>query len=383
MRKFTTILFFVLLIFTVFNLGLAEEDYLDDYLMSRNFNNSIFVLINDELISFDDVLPEVSSGITYVPIRRFAESMGAIVSWNGELNQVRIDKNGKSVVLDNSSDILFTSDDQKVEMSFMRKGNSILAPYRFIGEYFGYTVSYFSEGPIARVKDGSAEIPDSSIAEEFREEILKQKREQLLSSSANARVTYLTFDDGPNSHTITILDLLKKYDMKATFFMLNNNIRAYPNTVRRMINEGHAVGLHGVTHDVNKVYKSATSVLEEMNTTNNTLYKAVGQRSKLIRVPYGSHPHLTREQYNHLVNAGYKMWDWSIDSGDSRAGASSTRVRNHMINSLSNVTNNSSVVVMHDKKLTLDALEDIFIWMKLNGITSKAITEDMTPHNWK
>ncbi len=374
----TSLIIMLLSQLLIFSVG-AEND-LNQTFMKDNIGSYVFVIVNDEIVTFNDVRPIINSGWTYVPIRRFAESLGANVSWDSKENQVTVEKEGKLLVLDyNSKSIV--KDGIKIEIPLLSHNNRILAPYRFIGEFFGYDVSYFSEGPIARVKDCSAVIPDAEIVETFKYEINELKKEIIENLRKNQRVVYLTFDDGPNRHTSNILDLLKKYDMKATFFLLNNNMRAFPSVVNRIANDGHAIGLHGVTHNVDLVYKTDTSVLEEMNITNSTLKSITGSGSRLIRVPYGSHPHLTRNQYNHLKNSGYKMWDWNVDSGDSRVGATSKRIANHVISSLTNEKND--IILFHDIMITVNALEEILIWMRLNNITSKPLTEDMTPYNWQ
>ncbi|MCO6062468.1 polysaccharide deacetylase family protein, partial [Pseudomonas sp. MOB-449] len=84
------------------------------------------------------------------------------------------------------------------------------------------------------------------------------------------KVVYLTFDDGPNpAASEKIMDLLHKYNAKGTFFMLKPNIARNPNIVRKMAENGHSVGSHGVTHQVSEIYKSPESFAAEMNDTLN------------------------------------------------------------------------------------------------------------------
>ncbi len=110
---------------------------------------------------------------------------------------------------------------------------------------------------------------------------------------SKSKVAYITFDDGPNKYTPKILDLLKKYDMKATFFLLEDRINAYPEIVKRILNEGHSIGLHGQSHEKTVFYANNSSALNEMNSTNHTLKDLIGYNIKLVRVPYGSKPRLT------------------------------------------------------------------------------------------
>ncbi|MEG2983329.1 MAG: polysaccharide deacetylase family protein [Peptostreptococcaceae bacterium] len=194
------------------------------------------------------------------------------------------------------------------------------------------------------------------------------------------KTIYLTFDDGPNKNTTEILDLLKKYNMKATFFLLEDRINAYPEIVMRIFNEGHSIGLHGQSHEKTVFYASNSSALSEINNTNHTLKELIGCDIKLVRVPYGSKPHLTETQYNSLVNYGYKVWDWNIDSTDT---CKNTNVNSIISNTLSNLSlSKSSVILFHDKQITVKALPNILTHLQSNGYECKSINKNQTPMNW-
>lgn len=205
-------------------------------------------------------------------------------------------------------------------------------------------------------------------------------------STAGKKVVYLTFDDGPNKYTPQILNLLKKYNMKATFFMLEPNMRANSSTVKRMKNEGHALGLHGVTHIKSKVYASPTSLVNEMNKGQKTLKSITGQTSTIIRTPYGSKPYFTQPYRNASAKAGYRFWDWTIDSKDtSSSRVSSSYVVSSTIGALEKQKNVSShVILFHDKQVTVNALPKILDYLKKNGYETRVITSDIQPFNyWK
>lgn len=73
------------------------------------------------------------------------------------------------------------------------------------------------------------------------------------------KVAYLTFDDGPSQYSNDMMDVLKQQNIKATYFMLGDHMRQYPDAVKRMLNEGHYPGLHSMTHDRVKLYNSGGS----------------------------------------------------------------------------------------------------------------------------
>ncbi|MDP4163343.1 MAG: polysaccharide deacetylase family protein, partial [Bacillota bacterium] len=123
------------------------------------------------------------------------------------------------------------------------------------------------------------------------------------------KIIYLTFDDGPEKFSGDLISLLDHYHAKATFFMLDGNIRKYPEAVKRMVKDGEGVGLHGVTHDRKKFYASVESVLGEMNQDRKTLKEVTGVESFLIRTPYGSAPDMKPAYKQAVYQNKYLMWD--------------------------------------------------------------------------
>src|SRR5699024_8436171 len=101
------------------------------------------------------------------------------------------------------------------------------------------------------------------------------------------------FDDGPSRATDQIIDVLEHHGVKATFFMLEPAMKEHAESVKRLADHGHAVGLHGMTHDQNLFYQSEQSALDEMLTSQKTLKEITGVNSSLVRTPYGSIPFMT------------------------------------------------------------------------------------------
>ncbi|MEV0200364.1 polysaccharide deacetylase family protein [Nonomuraea sp. NPDC050691] len=96
----------------------------------------------------------------------------------------------------------------------------------------------------------------------------------------------LTFDDGPGKYAGTLLDTLKKYDAKATFFLEGQYVKARPAYVKRMVKEGHEVGNHSYTHpDFTKLEPAA--IRNEIQKTQDAVKQAAGVEPKLLRPPYG------------------------------------------------------------------------------------------------
>jgi peptidoglycan-N-acetylglucosamine deacetylase len=126
----------------------------------------------------------------------------------------------------------------------------------------------------------------------------------------------LTFDDGPAEHTEAILDILKKEQVKATFFLIGKNIQGREKLVQRMVQEGHGIGNHSFDHGFNFDWQSAAKMTLELTKTNEAIFEVTGQEVKLFRPPYGvTNPNLAKA----LQNTGLKSIGWSLRSMDTTA----------------------------------------------------------------
>lgn len=197
-------------------------------------------------------------------------------------------------------------------------------------------------------------------------------------------VIYLTFDDGPTT-TITpqILDILKKKNVKATFFILNYS-EAGEQVVKREVAEGHTVAIHGYSHNYNTIYRSVDAYMQNITMLQNRIRNSTGYNATITRFPGGSSN--TVSKYNpgimtiltkEVVDRGYKYFDWNVSSGDAGGAKTSEDVYNNVTKNLSKSRMN--VVLMHDfngNTKTLNALEAIIDYGIENGYTFAKITED-------
>lgn len=197
------------------------------------------------------------------------------------------------------------------------------------------------------------------------------------------KTVYLTFDDGPGPFSGDIIALLEQYQFKATFFMLDGNIRNYPDAVKLMVSTGQAVGLHSVTHDKNKFYASAGSVISELTQNRNTLKEISGVDSYLMRTPYGSVPHMKPDYRKAVDDNGYLMWDWNIDSKDW--SYKDARYVNSVIEQLNRLANHDGplVILLHERKETLAHLPKLFDYLSKQGYEAKPLDSSMVPYHFK
>ena len=129
---------------------------------------------------------------------------------------------------------------------------------------------------------------------------------------------YLTFDDGPSESTTPyILDILKEENVKATFFILNYN----DNTeylVKRIVDEGHAIGLHGYSHEYSYIYQSEETYMENLSKLRNKIKESTGTDTIITRFPGGSsntisnyNPGIMTRLTKKVIEEGYRYFDWN------------------------------------------------------------------------
>lgn len=188
------------------------------------------------------------------------------------------------------------------------------------------------------------------------------------------KVIYLTFDDGPSANvTPKILDVLKKYRVKATFFVLGHLVDKNPEIIERMAKEGHAIANHTYTHDYDYIYSGPEALLEEINRTKDAIANAGGGSSYagVVRFPGGAFRDERAEYKQMLIENDIPYANWNCMTGDSET---KTPIASDLIarakRSAKNVKGTSLVMLMHDagaKQASVDALPSIIEHFKSEG----------------
>ena len=144
------------------------------------------------------------------------------------------------------------------------------------------------------------------------------------SSNCNVqkKVCYLTFDDGPSNNSEEILDILAKYNAKATFFLIGSEITEEKRPIiERIIEEGHAIGLHSNVHDFDKLYIGVDACVQDFEEQYKTLKEEYGIDTKIFRFPGGSACSYMNGQRQAYIDAmrekGYVGFDWHVSGEDS------------------------------------------------------------------
>lgn len=160
------------------------------------------------------------------------------------------------------------------------------------------------------------------------------------------KIIYLTFDDGPHpSITPFVLELLEKFNAKATFFCIGDNVKKYPDVYKRIIDEGHAVGNHTM-HHLNGWKTDDTAYLNDIAEAKNWI------DSRLFRPPYGK---ITGFQQSQLCLPRFNLHTvmWTVLSGDFDNNIDKEQC---LINVFRN-TGPGSVVVFHDSEKAKEKME--------------------------
>lgn len=204
------------------------------------------------------------------------------------------------------------------------------------------------------------------------------------------KTAYLTFDDGPSDNTKKILDTLKQYNIKATFFV--NGKSSQKALYQRMVDEGHVIGNHTYSHDYAKIYTASDSFWTDFDKLNDFLEETVGIRPNIMRFPGGSNntvshkyggKQLMQKLVNEAVEKGYQYFDWNVSSRDAEKNKQDKSV---IIQSVLDgaKSKKTAVILMHDsasKTTTAEALPEIIEGLKEMGYGFASLDENSyAPH---
>ena len=193
-------------------------------------------------------------------------------------------------------------------------------------------------------------------------------------------VIYLTFDDGPGAQTPRLLEILAKYDAKATFFVVDT---AYASTITQIAEQGHTLAMHTATHKFEQVYSSEENYFADLYKIQSVIEQYSGQKPNLLRFPGGGANTISKK-YNEGImtrltqlveEKGFVYFDWSVDSNDAGGAKKAEQVFENVKNGAGN--RRVSIVLQHDiKDFSVEAVEKILIWGLENGYQFRGL--DMT-----
>lgn len=172
------------------------------------------------------------------------------------------------------------------------------------------------------------------------------------------KVIALTFDDGPNENTLPILDILKRHNVKATFFCIGKNIEKHPEILKRIIEEGHVVGNHSYSHSSFFDFYRKDRVMEEIRKTDALIESISGKKVQLFRPPFGvTNPSIRRA----LEVTKHKVIGWNIRSLDGIFKDEKiifARIKKRIAP--------GGIVLLHDRSHTVSILERLMLYLEEN-----------------
>lgn len=221
-----------------------------------------------------------------------------------------------------------------------------------------------------------------------------RKNDQALTVSSDnkgrlKKTAYLTFDDGPSNRTEEVLDILKENDIKATFFLIGNQInKSTKKTLKRLVKEGNQVAVHTYCHEADCIYDSADTYYNDVMKAAKRIKKYTGVDPKFYRFPWGSVngyiKNYRKDIIMRLKKEGFEYCDWNVSGEDS---IRSPRARQIINNVKSNYrVYNEPVILLHDanaRNETVKALPVIIKMYKDAGYSFDIIENRNKPCQWK
>ena len=199
----------------------------------------------------------------------------------------------------------------------------------------------------------------------------------------------LTFDDGPSTEvTDKILDTLSIYGVKATFFICDYGEEGV-RRVKRMIDEGHTVAMHTLSHDYSRLYSSVDNFMSEIRKQQDKIYNDTGYKPTYLRFPGGSSNTISEDYCAGVMTAlvdkvhqeGLEYFDWNADTGDARGnGVGTETLYYNFVNEIEH--DRTNIVLMHDsnaKYTTAEALPRMIEYGLANGYAFARITDSTEP----
>lgn len=357
-------------------------------------NGNRVIGLHDRILPIKDI--RVIDSDTKVPLSDMEKTFNLTVKT--ENGKTTIEKYGKQFIYDASTGKTSLNGVEQQWKPIINIDGTLFISVKFLTREIGFKMHYFTSVKTIRIyRDDYGHMSHEAYEKMIKQAIEEAKPTKPSDQSSPSKptkpsdqsssskptkpdlnkkpVVYLTFDDGPNQFTLKNNETLNNYKVPATFFFIGNEMKHNESIVKTIKNSGHYIGAHSMTHDQASVYKSTENFIAEMTESAELLAKLSGNQSKLVRVPYGSAPHVTTTMQNSLKQQGYKMWDWDVDSNDWKY--KDTEADQIIKNVQEGITKQAKagqqniVVLMHDRSQTTIALPTIIEWLQKEGYELK------------
>lgn len=195
-----------------------------------------------------------------------------------------------------------------------------------------------------------------------------------------SKVVYITIDDGPYpQNTPHLLEVLKKENVKATFFDVGKQIEQFPSLLKAEYEQGHSIGNHTYSHNYNSIYKSPDAFLKDIQKNDDLIFKVIGIHPQIIRAPGGTS--CFNIAYYNLIDANdYMAYDWNLDTKDTDGNFSVKQLVSNVDKQIGNKT--KIILLMHDlpnKSSSANALPIIISHLKEKGFSFGTLSPKIIP----
>ncbi len=203
------------------------------------------------------------------------------------------------------------------------------------------------------------------------------------------KVVYYTFDDGPSKNTVAILDTLKEKGVKATFFVTGQESPGVDSDaiLKRIVDEGHSIGMHTYSHEYGDIYKSVENYLADFHKIREKILNATGVEPRIFRFPGGSvknsfaKPSVQKAIRIEMRRRGYIYYDWNLVSGDDKSYMTDVDTLIHNI--VGGAQGKDKVIILcHDDTMrvsTAQAVGPVIDQLTTQGYRFEKLTEKVQP----
>jgi len=192
-----------------------------------------------------------------------------------------------------------------------------------------------------------------------------------------SKIVYITIDDGPYlQNTPHLLEVLKKENVKVTFFDVGKQIEQFPSLLKAEYEQGHSIGNHTYSHDYRSIYKSPDTFLADIQKNDNLIFSVIGIHSKIIRAPGGTSC-FNIAYYNLLDANDYIAYDWNLDTKDTDGKFSVKQLVDKQMKNKKKI-----ILLMHDlpaKSTSINALPLIISHLKERGYSFGTLGTNIMP----
>ena len=253
-----------------------------------------------------------------------------------------------------------------------------------INKNFRGQISDLQSGTVLAQSNTKDESHEGSLSIEYQKLYPDMYVKPAKAMRTEPKTVYLTFDDGPSERTPEILDILDKEGIKATFFIIGKEGDGEKDLLKRMSEEGHAIGIHTYSHIYSSIYSSVENYMDDFNKTFQLIYDTTGVKPEIFRFPGGSINRYSAQNYEEIIaemmRRGFTYYDWNASSGDANSIATANSVYNNTVQSSEG--KDRIILLMHDsigKSDVVAALPNIIEYYKAKGYKFEPITNDVSP----